>query len=116
MFSTKKDVAKCVTFFLGNCQEMARSVDDTVNEIELEAKNQHTEGWVSYAYFKVFNKWLNNLGCTSATFEHIEDAATRAFDSEEDKKRIDFIKRFDFNFICPKTNSAYNVRHLIVRP
>ncbi|XP_060576833.1 uncharacterized protein LOC132734133 [Ruditapes philippinarum] len=78
---------------LSNCQEMARTVDDTVNETELEAKNQHTEGWVFYAYFKVFNKWLNNLGCTYATFEHIEDAATHAFDSKEDKKRIDFIKR-----------------------
>jgi hypothetical protein len=71
---------------LGNCQEMVRSVDDTVNEIELEAKNQHTEGWVFYAYFKVFNKWLKKLGSTSATFEHIKDAAINAFDSEKDKK------------------------------
>ncbi|XP_060577812.1 uncharacterized protein LOC132734943 [Ruditapes philippinarum] len=72
---------------------MVRSVDDTVNEIELEARNQHTEGWVFYAYFKVFNKWLNNLGSTSATFEHIKDAATHALDSGEDKKLVDIIKR-----------------------
>ncbi|XP_060576829.1 uncharacterized protein LOC132734129 [Ruditapes philippinarum] len=78
---------------LSNCQEMARSVDKTVNEIELEARNQHTEGWVFHAYFKVFNKWLNNLGSTRATFEHIKDAATNAFDSVEDKNRIDSIKR-----------------------
>ncbi|XP_060596480.1 uncharacterized protein LOC132750499 [Ruditapes philippinarum] len=72
---------------------MTRSVHDTVDEIELEAKNQHTVGWVIYAYLKVFNKWLNNLGSTRATFEHIKNAVTSAFDAEEDIKMVDSIER-----------------------
>ncbi|XP_060577809.1 uncharacterized protein LOC132734940 [Ruditapes philippinarum] len=76
---------------LSNCQEMARSVHDTVDEIELEAN--HTEGWVIHAYIKVFNKWLDNVGRANATFGHIKDAVSASIDSKEALDQILSIER-----------------------
>jgi ribosome biogenesis protein Nip4 len=72
---------------------MARSVHDTVDEIELETN--HTEGWVIHAYIKVFNKWLDNVGRTNATFGHIKDAVSESIDSKEASDQVLCIERFD---------------------
>ncbi|XP_060576830.1 uncharacterized protein LOC132734130, partial [Ruditapes philippinarum] len=78
---------------LNNCQNMARSVHDTVAEIDLEAKNKHTEGWVIHAYIKVFNKWLDNVGRTNATFEHIKDAVSATIEAKEASDLVLYIER-----------------------
>jgi hypothetical protein len=97
---------------------MARSVHDTVDEIELEARNQHTAGWVIHAYLKVFNKWLNNLGNTRATFEHIKNAVTSAFDAKEDIKMVENIERFDVFCLIDITEckkNTYQIPKKLVR-
>ncbi|XP_060577810.1 uncharacterized protein LOC132734941 [Ruditapes philippinarum] len=78
---------------LSNCQQMAKSVHDTVDEIELEAKNQHTESCFIHAYIKVFNKWLDNLGRTNATFEHIKDAVSATIEAKEALELVLSIER-----------------------
>ncbi|XP_060561128.1 uncharacterized protein LOC132720911 [Ruditapes philippinarum] len=79
---------------LSNCQEMVRSVYYTVNEIEREAKNQHTEGGVIHAYIKVFMKWLDNVGRTNATFGHIKDAVSATIEA---KKASDLVLSIERN-------------------
>jgi hypothetical protein len=73
---------------------MTESVHDTVDEIELETKNQHTVDWVIHAYLKVFNKWLDNLGRTNATFEHIKDAVSATIEAKEALGVVLSIERF----------------------
>ena len=87
-------VYKSVKSIVGNCQEMGRNVQDTVDEIKYEVRNQHTEGWIIHAYMKVFFKWLNNLGTENSTFDHIEDAASANFDSKETLELVRSMKRY----------------------
>ncbi|XP_060561132.1 uncharacterized protein LOC132720917 [Ruditapes philippinarum] len=80
-------------FFIGNCLNLSRNVQDTVDEIKLEARNEHTKGWVIHAYIKVFDKWLKHLGSIEATFEQIEEAISMSMDAHEALELVMSIKR-----------------------
>jgi hypothetical protein len=83
---------------------MVRNVHDTADEIELETKQQHTEGWVIHAYIKVFNKWLDNVGRTNATFAHIKDAVSATIEAKEAYDLVLSIERFDLLYQIEKCN------------
>jgi hypothetical protein len=88
---------------------MAKSVHDTVDEIELEAKNQHTESCFIHAYIKVFNKWLDNLGRTNATFEHIKDAVSATIEAKEALELVLSIERFDLIGLIVHQSEKYEL-------
>ncbi|XP_060560345.1 uncharacterized protein LOC132720270 [Ruditapes philippinarum] len=73
---------------LNGCQSLPRSVHDTVEEIEMETKNQHTSGWVIHAYLNVFYRWLKCLGRARASIEHIEEAVMACMEEQDAKDLV----------------------------
>ncbi|XP_053388451.1 uncharacterized protein LOC128551577 [Mercenaria mercenaria] len=76
------------------CQRVKTfNVHNKVTEIERDARNKLTEGWVQAAYLMVFNKWKTIMG-NEANFEQIEDVIKETIDDKSVMDTFLSIKRF----------------------